>query len=131
MNKKHFQILQADTRAPFGKDVLFSSYHSIKEQGIRLSTSQYKKVYEGDFPEDEGDTMPVTERIFQRFNIARPKDFQGHSLSISDIIVLSGKYYFCDSLGFVELGNWHGELIEKNLYEELSAYGKTEYKGNN
>lgn len=44
------------------------------------------------------------EDIFEYFNIRRPADFKGHSLSVSDIIVLeSGKekgIYFVDSFGF-------------------------------
>ena len=46
------------------------------------------------------------EDIFRIFNIDHPKDFRGHSLSVSDIVevvdsnsVKSG-FYFCDSIGF-------------------------------
>jgi len=42
--------------------------------------------------------------LFEKFNINRPDDFAGHSLSVSDMIVLNnhGKaiWYYCDSFGW-------------------------------
>jgi hypothetical protein len=48
----------------------------------------------------------VLESLFAKFNINHPADFKGHSLSVSDIIELNGKYYYCDSISFVQLKNW-------------------------
>ena len=45
--------------------------------------------------------------IYERFNIQRPADFTGHSLSVSDVVVLNDgstvKAYYVDSIGFAEL----------------------------
>ena len=47
------------------------------------------------------------ESIYTRFNVDRPADFTGHSLSVSDIVVLhqDGKdtAHYCDRAGFSEV----------------------------
>ena len=47
------------------------------------------------------------ESIYTRFNIDRPADFKGHSLSVSDIVVLhqDGKdtAHYCDRFGFSQV----------------------------
>jgi hypothetical protein len=38
--------------------------------------------------------------------MSHPSDFRGHSLSVSDVVYLDGKYYYCDSFGYKELTNF-------------------------
>jgi len=63
----------------------------------------YDKVYEGDVPCDG------LENIYEMFNLNRPSDFRGHSLSVSDVVeVVESKniekgFYFCDSFGFKKI----------------------------
>ena len=49
----------------------------------------------------------LLEDIFEAFNMDKPDDFKGHSLSVSDIIALKTKdgihFYFTDSIGFKHL----------------------------
>ena len=45
----------------------------------------------------------VLETIYNIFNVSRPEDFKGHSLSISDIIEVDGDKYFVNDYGFVKL----------------------------
>ena len=49
----------------------------------------------------------LLEDIFEAFNMDKPDDFKGHSLSVSDVIALKTKdgirFYFTDSIGFKEL----------------------------
>lgn len=97
---KHYVIYQIDTSKPSGASILFCSLKTIEEKGITLTLDSYKKVYEGDYEEDVETSLPVTEQLFIKFNLARPKDFNGHSLSVSDILVVEGQQYFCDSFGF-------------------------------
>ena len=66
-----------------------------------LDLNDYEVVYEGelDYPE-----MPnALEELFEIFNNKRPKDFEGRSMSISDIVEIDGKNYYCDFVGWVEL----------------------------
>ena len=49
---KHYVIYQVDMSKPSGASILFRSLKSIEEDGITLTLDAYKKVYEGDFEED-------------------------------------------------------------------------------
>lgn len=70
-----------------------------KFQGSSEVNSEiYDKVFEGAV---EVDTL---EGVYQMFNCDCPEDFQGHSLSVSDVVeIVNGEnagFYFCDSIGF-------------------------------
>lgn len=100
---KNFQIYQVDMSLPTGARIMFHSYETIQKEGTQLSLDDYKQVYEGEFEENTDSRLPIQEQIYLMFNITHPKDFKGHSLSMSDIISVDGKYYFCDSFGFREI----------------------------
>ena len=57
--------------------------------------------------------------IYERFNIQRPADFTGHSLSVSDVVVLNDgstvKAYYVDSIGFAELPEFFKERNKDRL----------------
>ena len=72
----------------------FMSYDFAKTHGF--SIDDYEKVYEGD--EDI-----ALYGIFEKFNINRPTDFKGHSLSVSDIIIANGIAYYVDDFGFIKI----------------------------
>lgn len=42
------------------------------------------------------------EELFRIFNVDRPEQYCGRSLSVSDVVRLDGKYYYCDSFGWSE-----------------------------
>lgn len=65
-------------------------------------------VYEIPDYESKKKDMPVLNDLFEMFNINRPDDFKGWSLSVSDIIQLNDKLYFCDTFGWKEL-DYKGE----------------------
>ena len=69
--------------------------------------------------------------LYERFNIDRPRDFTGHSMSVGDIIVVNDKgnltAYFVDSISFKELDQFIN--LEKVLSEKESEIPqKGEYK---
>lgn len=97
---KHFEIYQVDKSQPLGARIMFRSLDTIQEEGTPLTLDAYKKVYEGDIERKTDSTLPLTEQIYVMFNLSRPKDFKGHSLSVSDIIVIDNQQYFCDDYGF-------------------------------
>lgn len=67
------------------------------------SSKPYNNVYEGEILEDLTNTE-LLEKIFYIFNMKRPNDFHGHSLSVGDIIVLHEddykRAYICDIFGW-------------------------------
>ena len=79
-------------------DYAFEWWDWAKE---KFTLDDYDVVYEGEI---EG-TNPnaVLEELFKIFNIERPEDFTGHSLSVSDVVELDGVNYYCDSIGWVKL----------------------------
>ena len=58
-----------------------------------------KELYENVYTyEHDTDDLEI---IFEKFNIDRPEDFTGHSLSMSDIIMVDGEdAYYVDTIGF-------------------------------
>ena len=77
----------------------FMPYAFAKDHGFDLS--DYHVAYEGNAP--DGDPEIILEGLFTIFNLHRPTDFKGHSMSVSDIVELDDKTYYCDSIGFVEI----------------------------
>lgn len=83
-------------------DYRFEPLDVIRNNGLSVKPENYELVY----------TAPLTEKdslesIYTRFNIDHPADFKGHSLSVSDIVVLhqDGKdtAHYCDRFGFSQV----------------------------
>ena len=83
-------------------DYRFEPLDSIHRNGLSVKPENYELVYEA--PLTEKDNL---ESIYTRFNVDCPADFTGHSLSVSDIVVLhqDGKdtAHYCDRTGFSEV----------------------------
>lgn len=82
--------------------MMFMSYDRLEKfQGSsEVDSKIYDKIYEKDVP------CSSLEEIYQLFNMERPDDFRGHSLSVSDVVEIAegekvaAGFYFCDSFGF-------------------------------
>lgn len=83
-------------------DYAFRDWNCAKANGFTLQ--DYRKVYEGT---RYGDRTYMLENIFREFNIERPADFTGHSLSVSDVVALKDEekwsWYYCDDIGWQEI----------------------------
>lgn len=103
--------------------VRFEDMEQLKKDGVQLNHDDYELVYEGEVGEFRGNA--TLEGIFTQFNTDHPEDFRGHSLSVSDVIVISvdGKdtAYFCDSFGFTEMPEF---FREKELVQEKHETAK-------
>ena len=84
-------------------NLMFAKYDSLSEPPKR---DNYEAVYTAPIEAKESKTATL-EDVFQRFNVDRPLDFTGHSLSVSDILAIKHNgdvsYHYCDSVGFKEL----------------------------
>ena len=100
-SEKQFGIYQITARDP-EHDYRFMNLDFVKRHGMEVNCADYELVYTE--PLTEKDTL---EAIYERFNIQRPADFTGHSLSVSDVVVLNDgksiKACYVDSIGFAEL----------------------------
>lgn len=98
---------------PIYRNVIFESYDFVQNQGLVPNISDYNEVYSGDlstFSGARGDYL--LEDIYEKFNFDHPADFTGHSLSMSDVVVLhydeaienkNDFVYYVDRFGFTEL----------------------------
>lgn len=84
------------------RDFAFESFECAeKYNGVgSVVKNNYDQVYEFDL---DSSTEVKLDDIYEIFNISRPDDFKGHSLSVSDVVRCDDKYYYCDSFGWKEL----------------------------
>ena len=89
------------------KDIANTDYAFRGYNPEKFSFLDYECRYEGVFTDDTKTATEICEVIFYIFNMCRPEDFKGHSLSMSDIIELdtgiSRRLYYCDITGWVHI----------------------------
>ena len=94
MKFKIYQI--TDMRIPYiYMDYAYATKHNF-------TIDDYRMVYKGEL----NSTLPndtALELIFRKFNVNHPMDYAGRSLSVSDIVELEGKFWYCDDSGWIEL----------------------------
>ena len=97
-NKDTFSIYQLK-RGDETRDLRFEPYDRLTATGHAVDPANYDLIY----------TAPLTrdmtlEQIYERFNIDHPADFKGHSLSVSDVVVLhqngQNTAHYVDSIGY-------------------------------
>ena len=74
-----YQLARGDAT----RDLRFEPYDRLQATGHTVDRANYELIY----------TAPLTaditlNSIWEKFNIDHPKDFKGHSLSVSDVVVL-------------------------------------------
>lgn len=94
----YFEIYQLKENME-NRQFYFMDLSFWQSRGVSVEHTRYDVTYTA--PLDEKTTL---DDIYCRFNIDRPSDFFGHSLSISDVVVLHRKgktdSYFVDNIGF-------------------------------
>ena len=84
----------------------FMNSEYLEQKGLEINHDNYTAVYAGELTAT-GDTQDRLNGLYQTFNIDRPEDFRGHSLSVSDIVALRQNgvvsCHYVDSWGFKEL----------------------------
>ena len=118
----------------------FEGTESLKRMGITkdnfdaIKPENYTLLYVGELSELQKETQGATlEAIFEKFNLDHPEDFRGHSLSVSDIVVLhqngQNTAHFVDSFGYTEIPDFLREQTpEKEEMQDTSGHNvqKTE-----
>ena len=104
-------------------DLRFEPLDSIKAMGHTVDAANYELVYAAPFT--PGETL---ETIYQDLNRDRPDNFHGHSLSVSDVVVLReyGKEtaYYCDRSDFVQVPEFLQEQ-QRELTPDALETGET------
>lgn len=103
-----YQLRREDANA----DIRFMNMEYLKSKGMKPEFSNYEAVYSGMLP--SGTTTERLENLYMQFNTELPfrlkdcpKDFSGHSMSVSDVVVLRQdgvlSAHYADSIGFKEI----------------------------
>ncbi len=105
------------TDTPESRDIRFEGLEALEKKGITPDRENYTLVYNYTADLSEVTDMPAfLESVYDKFNTDLPKDFTGHSLSVSDVVAVkqNGELsaYYVDRAGFAELQNFGA--IEKN-----------------
>ena len=102
-----------------GREYEFMDLNYIERHGYQVKKEDYELIYSDEMR--YGDTL---DSLYEKFNIDHPADYTGHSLSVSDIVVLNEngkvKAYFVDSISFRELPDFL--QLEPELNQEELAY---------
>ncbi len=123
---EYFAIYQLKTDDKY-RDYHFLSTKFLKNYDLEIQKEEsYNLLYASSLMKlvqtiNFNSIPDMLEYLFGKFNIDRPSDFLGHSLSVSDVIVvcdgIEKKSYYVDDFGFTELMNWEGKnpvTVQKN-----------------
>ena len=88
-------------------NTLFRSYDSAMKSAGRIDPSIYKTVFAGNVEAED------LEDVFAALNFSQPVGYNGHSLSVSDIVEIEGGgHHYCDTFGFQELKDFDASKVE-------------------
>ena len=114
------------------RSVRAAEMRELHRRGKTPDPEHYEVTYYADLPAMWQDVPnnEVLEELFQMFNLSRPQDFRGHSLSVSDVIALKRNgevsVHYVDSIGFKDLQGFLDKQPERpsvlmNLKEKCDA----------
>ena len=114
---------------PEARDIRFMNMDYLESKGISVNRENYDLVYTA--PLEDGTSL---EDIYTKFNIDHPADFKGHSLSVSDVVVLhqngENTSHYVDSFGYREVPEFMQEIAnEKSFIQKNQDIEKGKTKG--
>lgn len=123
-----FEIYQL-TADPANAKLLFTSYDGVHADGMTINRSNYELKYSAPLTPDT-----TLDSIYDQFNINRPADFTGHSLSVSDIVVLhrngQDTAHYVDSIGFADVPEFLTEQTQENVFQRNTPPERDVFEGN-
>ncbi len=123
LNDPKFEIYQIKSGDEY-RDIRFENYEHLTKNDRKVDFNNYDKVYEApvsilqSYSKDIGNKL---ESIYQKFNTDHPDDFKGHSLSVSDVVILDKKPYFVDSFGFKPLKEFAHPVQNKEVLADKAV----------
>lgn len=107
-----------------GREYLFMGTEYLKKQGISAEYDDYQMVYSDVLAENE-----TLDSLYEKFNIRRPLDFMGHSLSVSDVVALKKdgeiSAHYVDSFGYTELPGFFFQREKSRDQRKEAEAGQT------
>jgi len=110
------------------QDRRWESYSNLHKLGEQPKLKNYTEVFRGKMARST-----TLENIYQEFNFDKPSEFTGHSLTMSDIVVVEensvNTAHYVDTYGYVscpDFARQHEQEIEKN---GGAYYGQIDFLG--
>ena len=99
-----------------GQAYQFMGMDFVNKNKLVVDKDDYEEVYRGEIK--EGETLDT---LYEKFNLYHPDDFTGHSMSVSDVIVIEKEYektaYYVDSFGFTKVA----DFLEEKKYHSAET----------
>lgn len=99
-----------------GQAYQFMGMDFVKKNKLVVDKNDYESVYRGEIR--EGETLDT---LYEKFNLYHPDDFAGHSMSVSDVIVIEKEHektaYYVDSFGFTKVA----DFLEEKKYHSAET----------
>ena len=107
----NYEIYQIDIKNDPEHRCFSELFDDVEE--LSLDDYNYVRVFKGKFEPNTKNPSKIFKRrinyikilnyLFERFNINRPAEFKGRSLSVSDIVKIDNKYFYCQPIGWKEI----------------------------
>ncbi len=103
------------------QNACFMNYEWLMKKEYQIDPTIYDCVYEGNV------NCKSLESVFALFNLHHPENYKARSMSISDVVEIvsvsegdfaASGYYFCDTVGFKEIGFSAGVCPVKTAVRE-------------
>ena len=95
---KRYSVYQIREDAPDRSEKIFKPYDWIEHKFGKVNMDDYECIYSGEWWIENLDS------VFTLCNTnPRPVGYKGHSLSVSDVVELDNKLYYCDGIGWKEI----------------------------
>lgn len=114
-----YEIWQIKHEEP-ARSLMFEGAAYLANHDIPVDIANYDKIYTGELLPDT-----TLEDLYTEFNIFHPYDFKGHSMSVSDLVILNKDgektAHFCDIIGFMDVTEFVFPEQENALTSESEA----------
>lgn len=119
-NAPKYSIYQVKRGEEYSR-LSFNSWNELKKFNLPFDKNNYEEVYGGyvsDVSRSQGRGV-ILDNIYTKFNIDRPEDFRGHSLSVGDVIVLEdnnvSSAFYVDSYGMADVTDLFFEVEKQKI----------------
>lgn len=131
-NAPKYSIYQVKKGEEYSR-LSFNSWNELKKFNLPFDKNNYEEVYGGyvsDVSRSRGRGV-VLDNIYTKFNIDRPEDFRGHSITVGDVIVLEdnnvSSAFYVDSFGMTDVTDLFFEVEKQKIdISKLSEITLTE-----
>ena len=114
------------------RDERYESYSALQRRGLEPDIDHYEIVYAGPLLQYENQTG-MLEKMYEKFNLDRPDDFRGHSLSVSDVVMLRENgmvsAHYVDSVGFAALPGFYSSKNHIRTLEDQMEQNDNQLDG--